>query len=261
MRQVTVKRGLDVRDLLIAFGGSGPLLACRLVDILGVRGRAGAAGPGQRLGVRAAHRRRAQRLRADLRPARRPHRPRASTSPARATCKRRAPRRCTPRASQPTSRSSSAAPTSATSARPTRCACRCPTATSDAGRRDASWKPSTPPTKACTATRSEATRAKPSSGSTCASPASARSAARRSPRRRPRPTERPEPAGVRQVWFDDAPVPRPRSTSRRTLMHGDRDPRARRSSRSTARPSRSTPASPARVDRWGNLLLTRQETR
>jgi len=39
LRQVTVKRGLDVRDfLLTAFGGSGALLACRLVDILGLRG-------------------------------------------------------------------------------------------------------------------------------------------------------------------------------------------------------------------------------
>jgi N-methylhydantoinase A len=39
LRQVTVARGLDVRDfVLAAFGGSGPLLACRLVDILGLRG-------------------------------------------------------------------------------------------------------------------------------------------------------------------------------------------------------------------------------
>ncbi|WP_194915613.1 hydantoinase/oxoprolinase family protein [Catenulispora rubra] len=39
LRQVTVKRGLDVRDFqLTAFGGSGALLACRLVDILGLRG-------------------------------------------------------------------------------------------------------------------------------------------------------------------------------------------------------------------------------
>ena len=37
IRQVTVRRGLDVRDFaLSAFGGSGPLQACRLVDILGV---------------------------------------------------------------------------------------------------------------------------------------------------------------------------------------------------------------------------------
>jgi N-methylhydantoinase A len=39
VRQVTVKRGLDVRDyVLVAFGGSGPLQAGRLVDILGLQG-------------------------------------------------------------------------------------------------------------------------------------------------------------------------------------------------------------------------------
>ncbi len=39
LRQVTVKRGLDVRDFhLVTFGGSGSLVACRLVDILGLRG-------------------------------------------------------------------------------------------------------------------------------------------------------------------------------------------------------------------------------
>ncbi|MCI0685920.1 MAG: hydantoinase/oxoprolinase family protein [Sporichthyaceae bacterium] len=39
IRQVTVKRGLDVREfMLTTFGGSGSLLACRLVDILGLRG-------------------------------------------------------------------------------------------------------------------------------------------------------------------------------------------------------------------------------
>jgi N-methylhydantoinase A len=38
IRQITVQRGLDVRDFpLVAFGGSGPLLACRLIDILGIR--------------------------------------------------------------------------------------------------------------------------------------------------------------------------------------------------------------------------------
>jgi len=38
VRQVTVKRGLDVRDyVLVAFGGSGPLQAGKLVDILGLR--------------------------------------------------------------------------------------------------------------------------------------------------------------------------------------------------------------------------------
>jgi N-methylhydantoinase A len=39
LRQITVKRGLDVRDFhLVTFGGSGSLLACRLMDILGLRG-------------------------------------------------------------------------------------------------------------------------------------------------------------------------------------------------------------------------------
>jgi N-methylhydantoinase A len=39
LRQVTVKRGLDVRDFrLVTFGGSGSLLACRLVDLLGLGG-------------------------------------------------------------------------------------------------------------------------------------------------------------------------------------------------------------------------------
>jgi N-methylhydantoinase A len=38
LRQVTVKRGLDVRDFtMVTFGGSGSLLACRLVDVLGLR--------------------------------------------------------------------------------------------------------------------------------------------------------------------------------------------------------------------------------
>lgn len=37
VRQVTVKRGLDVRDyVLVAFGGSGPLQAGRLLDLLGL---------------------------------------------------------------------------------------------------------------------------------------------------------------------------------------------------------------------------------
>jgi N-methylhydantoinase A len=47
LRQVTVARGLDVRDfVLAAFGGSGPLLACRLVDILGLRGVVVPVNPG-----------------------------------------------------------------------------------------------------------------------------------------------------------------------------------------------------------------------
>jgi len=39
LRQISVKRGLDVRDFtLVTFGGSGSLLACRLVDVLGLAG-------------------------------------------------------------------------------------------------------------------------------------------------------------------------------------------------------------------------------
>ncbi|MEY3019979.1 MAG: hypothetical protein RLZZ272_963, partial [Actinomycetota bacterium] len=37
IRQVTVRRGLDVREFpMVAFGGSGPLLVCRLIDVLGL---------------------------------------------------------------------------------------------------------------------------------------------------------------------------------------------------------------------------------
>src|SRR5699024_10179026 len=37
LRQITVKRGLDVRDFaMTTFGGSGSLLLCRLMDILGI---------------------------------------------------------------------------------------------------------------------------------------------------------------------------------------------------------------------------------
>ena len=65
VRQVTVQRGLDVRDFtLVTFGGSGSLLACRLIDILGLRGVLVPPNPGNALRVRAAHRRRPQRPRA-----------------------------------------------------------------------------------------------------------------------------------------------------------------------------------------------------
>ena len=47
LRQVTVKRGLDVRDFtLVTFGGSGSLLACRLVDVLSLRGALVPPNPG-----------------------------------------------------------------------------------------------------------------------------------------------------------------------------------------------------------------------
>ena len=66
LRQVTVQRGLDVRDFtLVTFGGSGPLLACRLVDVLGLAGVLVRHEPREPVGVRTAHRRRAQRRRPD----------------------------------------------------------------------------------------------------------------------------------------------------------------------------------------------------
>lgn len=47
IRQITVQRGLDVRTLpLVAFGGSGPLLACRLIDLLGMPSAIIPEGPG-----------------------------------------------------------------------------------------------------------------------------------------------------------------------------------------------------------------------
>jgi N-methylhydantoinase A len=47
VRQITVKRGLDVRDFtLVTFGGSGSLLVCPLLEILGVRGALVPCNPG-----------------------------------------------------------------------------------------------------------------------------------------------------------------------------------------------------------------------
>jgi N-methylhydantoinase B len=47
IQQMSVKRGLDPRDYtLVAFGGSGPLLAGRLVDLLGLRAALIPASPG-----------------------------------------------------------------------------------------------------------------------------------------------------------------------------------------------------------------------
>jgi len=47
VRRITVQRGLDVRDFhLVTFGGSGSLLACRLLDILGARGAVVPLNPG-----------------------------------------------------------------------------------------------------------------------------------------------------------------------------------------------------------------------
>ena len=68
LRQITVQRGLDVRDFaLTTFGGSGSLLAVPAHRHRRGAGRGGAPRPGQPLRVRSAHRRRAGRPRADPR--------------------------------------------------------------------------------------------------------------------------------------------------------------------------------------------------
>ena len=157
LRQVTVKRGLDVRDFtLTTFGGSGSLLLCRLMDVLGIPRGAGAARPRQRVGVRAAHRRRQERLRADARLAS------TRSRPASRRCSTRSPampmRRWPRRASRRSSASSRAPPTCATSARPSRCGCRCPRGTSTRARWPRSPTCSTPSTGRSTATTSPATR-------------------------------------------------------------------------------------------------------
>ncbi len=47
LRQITVQRGLDIREFtLTTFGGSGSLLLCRLIDILNLRGVLVPADPG-----------------------------------------------------------------------------------------------------------------------------------------------------------------------------------------------------------------------
>jgi N-methylhydantoinase A len=47
VRQITVKRGLDIRDFtLVTFGGSGSLLVCPLIEILGVSGVLVPSNPG-----------------------------------------------------------------------------------------------------------------------------------------------------------------------------------------------------------------------
>ena len=181
LRQVTVKRGLDVRDFtLTTFGGSGSLLLCRLVDILGLPAVLVPPDPGNvsAFGLLTVdvkndyvqtHVSMHDRLDvADVQA--------AYDVLAGAGRRWRCPRRASPR--RPTS--SSAPPTSATSARPSRCGSPCPTAGSTETPSTPSPAASTPSTRRSTATTSPATTTSRSSGSTSASPASAPSSAPRS---------------------------------------------------------------------------------
>jgi N-methylhydantoinase A len=85
------------------------------------------------------------------------------------------------------------------------------------------------------------------------------------PIRRPEIAELPErgdgqlePAGVRPVWFDEAPV-ESAIYHRKTLMHGDRI----RGPAIVEEYGSTVPVHPGflcAVDRWGNLLLTQEDT-
>ena len=177
LRQVSVKRGLDVRDfMLTTFGGSGSLLACRLVDILDLAGVVVPQNPGNvsAFGL----------LTVDVKNdyvqthvARHASLDHGSIEKVFGELTARPPRRSTPRGSPARPTSTSGRPTSATSARPTRCGC--PPAPAGSTRRmpRRSRTASTRSTAGSTATTSATTRGSRSSGSTCASRGSARSPA------------------------------------------------------------------------------------
>ena len=138
LRQITVKRGLDVRDFtLVTFGGSGSLLACRLIDILGLDGVLVPPNPGNvsafgllTVDVRNDY---VQTARAPARPAR-PRSPSCDRSTT--SWPRRPGARWPPRVSRRDAASlRSAPPTCGTSARPSRCGYRSPT-----GRSTRSWR-------------------------------------------------------------------------------------------------------------------------
>ena len=157
-----------------------------------------------------------------------------------------------------------APPTCATSARPSRCASPPPRARST--RRMPTRVADRVPRRAPRALRLRLPRrpdASRSSGSTCGSPASARSpgpSCARSPPPQGSPTARERArTGARPVCFDaDAGYVDTDVYWRPDLRAGDDVRRARRSSRSSARRSRSTPASPSASTRIGNLVITKE---
>ena len=151
LRQVTVKRGLDVRDFtLTTFGGSGSLLLCRLMDVLGIPTVLVPPDPGQRVGVRAAHRRREERLRADPGLRSTPQLDLGAAGHVVRRARRTGARRPAARGlRRGRARASSARPTCATSGRPSRCGCPVPDGpTSTGARSTASPRRSTPRTAA-----------------------------------------------------------------------------------------------------------------
>ena len=153
LRQVTVKRGLDVRDFtLTTFGGSGSLLLCRLMDVLGIRTVLVPPNPGNVSAFGLLTVDVNERLRADPRRPRRRPRPRPR-SPRRTTTSPSAPPpRWRPGLRAWSSTSSSARPTCATSVRPSRCGSASPRARSTRSPSTRSRTASTPSTRSSTAT-------------------------------------------------------------------------------------------------------------
>ena len=155
LRQVTVAKGLDVRDFtLTTFGGSGSLLACRLMDILNLPRTLVPPNPGNvsAFGLLTVDVRNDYVQTVVSKHAR--PRPGAACSRSSATWRPRRRPRWTARASAATSSACSGRRTCATSARPSRCASRWPTASSTAPRPRTSRRPSTPRTASSTATTS-----------------------------------------------------------------------------------------------------------
>ena len=157
LRQVTVKRGLDVRDFtLTTFGGSGSLLLCRLMDILGIPTVLVPPNPGNvsAFGL----------LTVDVKNDYVQTHVSLAERSTPASCRRRTtpspgrrPTRWPWRGSRPSSTCSSAPPTSGTSGRPSRYASPSPRATSTTPRWRRRPTPSTPSTACSTATTSRAT--------------------------------------------------------------------------------------------------------
>ena len=224
--------------------------------------RAGPAEPRQRLRVRPADRRREERLRADPRLARRAPRRGDVVGGVRRASPRRRPTALAKEGFADEQHSFSAPPTCATSARPSRSGSRSPTAPSTAASSRRRPPASTPSTGALRLRlrrrRHPAGRVgQPAGLRHRPDPAPGDPGPRRPRRLRQGPPRRWRPSTPeRSASTPDAGTSTPRCRWPDLAPGVDRSP-ARRSSRSSARPCRSTPASPPGVDDYLNLIVTR----
>ena len=257
LRQVTVARGLDVRDFtLTTFGGSGSLLACRLMDVLGLPRTLVPPNPGNvsAFGL----------LTVDVRNdyvqtvvAGTPTSTWIASAPCTPTLEAQAADGAGRRGLRPRRSSGcSAPPTCATSARPSRCGCRWPTAPLDTRcrRRRAGLPRRAPP-----ALRLRLRR-RPAPGRGVGEPAGQRDRADPpSGHRRAGPKagglDRARHAAPGRCSSTTGWTPPP--TRRPDLGRATSSP-ARRSSRSSARRSPCTRASSRPWTGYGNLLLTKE---